>query len=46
MKSVIIDFNSKWIVCEAQGQHTVIIAEFDWFSDAMDWCESKGFIWR
>jgi hypothetical protein len=48
MKSVIIDFDcdiKKWIVCESNGCHTDIIGEFDLFSMAIDWCESKGFIW-
>ena len=49
MKNVIIDKDcicNKWIVCEAQGPHTVIIAKFDWFVDAREWCDSKGFSWR
>lgn len=48
MKSVIIDFdcrNSKWIVCSINGSDTDIIAEFDWFSMARNWCEDNGFDW-
>ena len=48
MKQVIIDFDSRssmWIVCEPIGHDTVIIAEFDWFSMARNWCESNGFDW-
>jgi len=48
MKSVIIDRDckiNKWIVCECIGGDTVIIAEFDWFSMARNWCEDNGFDW-
>jgi hypothetical protein len=48
MKQVIIDFDcrsSQWIVCETNGCHTDIIAHFDWFSMASEWCDSNGFDW-
>ena len=42
--NVIIDWdNGKWIVCRLIGCNTTIIAEFEYHTDAVLFCEDKGF---
>ena len=46
IKSVMAGFdwdNGKWIVCRLIGCNTTIIAEFEHHTDAVLFCESKGF---
>ena len=47
MEQVILDRAlDKWVVFRWNGPDLIIDREFDWISDAIQYCQKMGFNWR